>query len=490
MITARSLLRLLAREGYAGLPDAKAIVAWMAAQGIRLEDDNKSPLDEKSIGELLARPVALTLTEDDEDALAAKEAALAAKPERKAVPSKVTRANAAMADTPGTMRERSERKSYDSRALAFMGSGQAREYGKKQPNWTCADEAAEFGARTRLMLAQGREYSQKAIDTEIVGKAMVTYDNASGGSFIPEDFTPQLISLKEQYGMIRSIMQNVPMSRDVQTFPKRTSGVTLYAPGEAGTITASTPGTGSVRLTATKLAALVRVSSEFMNDSPISAGNFLAEEFAWAFAKGEDDIGINGDGTGTYFGFTGLRESLKGLSATYANIAGIVVAVGNLYSELLITEFLQVIGRCPAYVLSPYWLVHKRFYNEVMCKLLVQVGASYGAGGASPADMAGLVSANPMFLGYPVKFSQQMPRTEANSQVCAIFGDVSKGAMFGEVRGGIAIDTSEHIYFTSDEIAFRALERIAINCHSPGNQSATEALREPGPYVGLMTAAS
>ncbi|HMS10339.1 MAG TPA: phage major capsid protein, partial [Pyrinomonadaceae bacterium] len=91
---------------------------------------------------------------------------------------------------------------------------------------------------------------------------------------------------------------------------------------------------------------------------------------------------------------------------------------------------------------------------------------------------------NRRFLGYPVVFSQVMPSTEANSQVCAVFGDLSLGARLGDRRAfTTAIDDS--ILFRKDALLFRATARFDINVRY-GVGDTTKA----GPIVGLITAGS
>jgi HK97 family phage major capsid protein len=110
------------------------------------------------------------------------------------------------------------------------------------------------------------------------------------------------------------------------------------------------------------------------------------------------------------------------------------------------------------------------------------------AGGVTAAEIAA-GRRQPMFMGYPVEFAQAMPSTEANSQVCALFGALDLSSLFGD-RRMTTIATSEHLNFAEDELAIRGTERFDINNHDVGNASATAADRVPGPIVGLITAAS
>jgi HK97 family phage major capsid protein len=321
-----------------------------------------------------------------------------------------------------------------------------------------------------------REHGVKTIQESV---------NESGGFLVPDEFEQTLIDLREQYGVFRQWAKVEPMTRDTKIIPRRTGGLTTYYVGEGSTITASTKSWDQVQLVAKKLAALAKMSTEVSEDAVIDIGNDLAGEVSYAFALAEDDAGFNGDGSSTYGGITGVCPKLKGLSGTIANIAGLVVGAGNQYSELLLTDFNSVVAKLPHYADQRgrcRWFVHKTFYHSVMEKLAL------AAGGVTAAE---IVAGAPRyrFLGYEVVISQKMPSVEANSQVCALLGDLSLACAFGD-RRETTIAMSEHSDFASDLVAIRGTERYDINVHDVGNASASAGSRVPGPIVGLITMAS
>ena len=88
-----------------------------------------------------------------------------------------------------------------------------------------------------------------------------------------------------------------------------------------------------------------------------------------------------------------------------------------------------------------------------------------------------------MFLGYPVEFTQVMPKAAANSQICALLANLRQGAYLG-TRGGMEFASSEHRYFDQGLIAVRGRDRVAINVHGVGDTT------DAGPICGLITAAA
>jgi HK97 family phage major capsid protein len=315
-------------------------------------------------------------------------------------------------------------------------------------------------------------------------KAQIEGDNTLGGYLVPPDFDNAIIDLREKRGIARQLAKIVPMASDTRTCPRRTEGLTAYWPAERGSITDSDKGWDQVQLTAKKLAAMVRYSSELNEDAVISIGDDLAAEIAYAFADKEDECYFNGDGSSTYGGITGVREKLLGLSSTRSQIAGLFVGSGNEYSELTVSDFLGVVGLLPQYADTNMarWVMHRSFYYNVAVK------EAYEAGGVTKEEIVN-GQRTPIYLGYPVLFSQVMPKTQANDQVCALLGDFSRGTMLGTRRQlTVAIDSSR--YFDTDELAIRGTQRFDIVVHDVGNAHATAASEVPGPIVGLLTAAS
>ena len=304
-------------------------------------------------------------------------------------------------------------------------------------------------------------------------------NNALGGYLVPEEFAGDIINLVEQYGVFRANARVVSMSSDTRVQPKRAGGITAYFVGEGSSITSSDNSFENVRLTAKKLAVYTRLSSELNEDAAVDLGAWVAAECARAFAQKEDECGFAGDGTSTYGGIVGARAALRGVDSSASNIAGLAVqGTGNTYSALVLGDFRNVVGKLPQYAdtANAAWYVSRTFYHTVMAKL------ADSAGGNTNETIAVGGPREPLFMGYPVRISQAMPSSPAVSQVCALLGDLSQGAFFGD-RRGIGVSLSEHDAFQADELALRAVERFDINVFGVGDTS------NAGPVVGLITGA-
>ena len=275
----------------------------------------------------------------------------------------------------------------------------------------------------------------------------------------------------------------MPMSGDSLTFMRETGEVTVYCIGEGAAPTQSDIDTASITLNAKKWATLTYFSSELGEDAAVAVAELLARSIARAMARKMDDIGFNGDGTGAYFGISGIRSRLKGLSGTIANIAGLQVGSGNAYDELTLADHEAVAGRLPQYADNDMtkWYCSRTYFFTVMVKLML------AAGGVTAAEIEG--KRRPVFMGYPVDLTQVMPSAAANSQVCAVLGDVSQSATVGN-RRQLNIKQSDQYKFGEDQITTLATRRVAVNVHDVGNAAATASGRVAGPVVGLITAAS
>ena len=312
----------------------------------------------------------------------------------------------------------------------------------------------------------------------------------AGGYLVPDQVDNAMVDLKEQRGIFRQYARVSPMTSDKKVRMRRTGGLTAYFTAEGGTITESQMAWDRIVLVAKDLGCIALVTNDLNEDATISLGDTLIGEMSYAFADKEDECGFNGDGTSTYGGIIGVCPAIKGLSSTIGDIAGLFVATDNLISELDLVDFEGVVALLPQYADTPNarWFMHRSFFYNAAIRVAL------AAGGVNKEEIVN-GQRTPMFLGYPVVFSQVMPKTDANSQVVCLLGDLSLAADFGD-RRQTAVLFSEHATvggvssFETNQLAVRGVQRFDINVHDVGNAHATAASRVPGPIVGLITAAS
>jgi len=309
-------------------------------------------------------------------------------------------------------------------------------------------------------------------DEKAMGEDVLT----TGGILVPTELIPNIILLIEKYGVFRRNTLEYPMASDSAIAPKLSSGLTVYCPGAGVAPTLSDATFKGVGLTAKKWMTLSALDSELNEDAAIAIGELIGFLIGYAFAKKEDEVGLLGDGTSTYFGHTGITGALLAVDAAIANIKSLHVATTKVYSTMVIGDFEGVLGILPdlADDDNTKWYCSRTFYYSVMVRLAMAVG------GANATEMlTGAVTRQRTFLGYPVEFSAAMPKVAAASSIAAIFGNLKLGAYLGD-RRKMTIDRSTEAYFTTDQLGIRGTERVAPTVHGVGD------ITDAGPICGLI----
>jgi HK97 family phage major capsid protein len=351
-------------------------------------------------------------------------------------------------------------------------------------NWTKLRAFKGDGAEERaysvgrwLMAAFGGDYqSQKWCESHGVSllddrgrpvNAMGISNPVKGGFLVPDELLSTLIDLREQFGIARQYSRVVPMTTDTLDIPRRDDGLTVYFVGENAPITESEPSLGSVKLTAKKLAALTRISSELDEDAIISIADMVAEEMAYALAEREDQCLFNGAGGSLHGGITGLENAL---------LAGsVVTATGETsFGAITVGRFETVAGRLPQFSgQQPAWFISKPAYFATMGRLAMAAGGNNTIDFGKGPELS--------YLGYPVVFVNVMPKATASAKIFAYFGDLSQATTMG-VRRDVTMAFSTDRYFENDQLAWRVTERFDLVVHEVGTAT------EPGAVIALKTA--
>lgn len=285
----------------------------------------------------------------------------------------------------------------------------------------------------------------------------------AGGALIPVEMENAVIDLRDAYGVARKICRVRPMTSDSLNIPRRVSGVTAYFfnDDDGAGITASDKGWGNVQLTAKKLGALSRVSRDLIEDAVINVADDLAQEMGYAFAVKEDQCLIDGDGTSTYGGISGIRPAF--VATAYAS--RITLATNHdLMSEVDATDLANVMAGIAAYAAPrAKWLCSRTFKAAVFDRLKATAGGNR-------VDTLGM-GAGDEYLGYPIVTSEAMPSdsaTDFTSLVMAMFGDFSLSTSVGS-RRGIEVQVLQERYAELGQLGIVATERFDIVTHDLGS---------------------
>jgi len=333
-------------------------------------------------------------------------------------------------------------------------------------------EAYECGMWLKATLLHNQAAIDYCNDNGIdIRMAQTEGTTTAGGYTVPDPLAAAVINVRERTGASRAVSRIVPMTADTLNFPKRTSGQTVYYPGEATAITASDKVYGQVALSVVKRAVMTKISNELIADSLINVVDDIAVDGGHALAYQEDNEFINGDGTGTYGSETGLISAL-GAAGKHT------LSVGETaWSNVVLSDFNTLMGTMPdKFWMDPdmYWVMRRDFFAQVVQKLL------YAAGGNTVDTIAG--GSRPSLMGYPIVFTDRMPADGAGKATC-FFGNFRAGVVIGD-RQTIEIASSSDYAFDEDVLTVRLTSRYDINVHEPGDGS------NAGAVVGMFTSAT
>lgn len=309
----------------------------------------------------------------------------------------------------------------------------------------------------------------------MIMNAAVEGDDTKGGFLVPDVLERAIIDLREAYGLFRQVARIRPMSSDFMTVPRRAGGLTALPIGEGVEITESTKLWSAVNLTARKWGVLAKYSSEVAEDAIINIADDLAQEIAYAFAVAEDTAGLNGDGTSTYHGITGVVTKFQAVIGA-GQLAGAMDAATNhdTFAEIDNTDLTNLMGKVPIYALGrSSWICSGVCWATVFARLQA------AAGGNTKMDLSGQMMDS--YLGYPILKSPIMPTTtgDLSDKVMLLFGDPRSAISMG-TRRGVSLAVSTERYFETDQIGIRGIERFDINVHDIGDATT------PGPLVALI----
>lgn len=306
--------------------------------------------------------------------------------------------------------------------------------------------------------------------------------NVDGGYLVLPEFDANVVKLELQYGVFDRYARSVNMTSDAKLRDRKTGGLTMYAVGESQVITESSLTWDQFQLIARKWGVLSRITNELSADAIISVMDELAQDVAKASAQKKDEAGFLGDGTSTYHGIAGVSPELLRINGVDTG-GGLILADGDLFKEITLANLNDLVSIVPDFPgIDPVWFCSKLFYHSVMEKLLTAAGGNT----VTNIEQGGN---RRIFLGYPVQFSNVMPKADTTSQIACLLGDLDMSSDVGDRQATtIALSDSATVggenVFERDQKAVRWTERWDINNHDLG--TATVA----GPVVGLITAAS
>lgn len=303
---------------------------------------------------------------------------------------------------------------------------------------------------------------------------------ADGGFLIPPGFSSNVFTLALAEDSLLPYCDDMPIEGNTMQIPKDettpwgTNGVRAYWQSEGSVGTLTKPVLGMMDLRLKKLLALTAVSDELLGDA--SALNaYLPKKMAVSIRWKSNESILFGSGNGTPLGaFTALPNS-HGAMVVQAKDSG------QATLTLTVANLLNMFSRLPpgSYD-NAVWMIN----NTVIPSLGTLTLGNYpiflpiggGQGGAAGALKWTL-------LGRPVIITQHAKAFTSQGDVMLL--DLSYYQAITKAEG-IQTDTSMHLYFDADAMAFRTTFRMdgqpkIVDPISPANGSTTLS-----PFVQLQ----
>lgn len=285
--------------------------------------------------------------------------------------------------------------------------------------------------------------------------------DSEGGFLVPVEQRAELLVMGEAESQLLSRVRQIPMSSNTLklNYIKDTDrssgalfgGVQMYWVAEEGTTTATKPALGQVTLSLNKLFGLSYATDELIEDSPISIGPWLSQQFAEAFGWQMDYEIINGGGTGR-------PEGIINSNALISITAEAGQAAATIEAENVIKMYARMPSKNRA---NAIWLANEDTLPELMTMTI-----TVGTGGIPVWLPANSLSNQP----HDSLMGKELVYTE-HCQTRGTAGDVIFWApnqyLIGQKSTGVRADVSIHLKFDTDETAFRFIHRVDGKCPWP-----------------------
>ncbi|MEC1719076.1 phage major capsid protein [Schinkia azotoformans] len=262
--------------------------------------------------------------------------------------------------------------------------------------------------------------------------------DSEGGYLAPDEFERTLIEALEEENIFRTLAKVITTSSGDRKIPVVASKGTASWVDEEGLIPESDDSFGQVSIGAYKLATMIKVSEELLNDSVFNLEAYIAKEFARRIGAKEEEAFFVGDGTGKptgIFNATGGAE----LGITAASATAITVdEIMDLFYSLK----------------SPYRKSAIFVMNDATVKLIRKLKDGNGQYLWQPSIQAGQPDT---ILNRPVKTSAYVPTVAAGAKSIA-FGDF--GYYWVADRQGRSFQRLNELYAPTGQVGFKASQRV------------------------------
>jgi len=258
--------------------------------------------------------------------------------------------------------------------------------------------------------------------------------DSEGGYLVPDEYEKKLVEALGEEVFFRSLATVINTSSGDRKIPIVTAKGEAAWIDEGGAFPESDDSFGQTSIGAYKLATMIKVSDELLNDSVFNVENYISREFGRRIGAKEEEAFFVGDGVGKP---TGVFNSADvGVTASSTNIT--FDDVMDLYYSL----------RAP-YRNKAVWLL-----NDSTVKAIRKLKDNNGNYIWQPSVREGEPD---RILNRPYRTSIYVPELAAGNKVLA-FGDFSYYWIAD--RQGRSFKRLNELYATTGQVGFLASERV------------------------------
>ncbi len=270
-----------------------------------------------------------------------------------------------------------------------------------------------------------------------VQNALSIGTDSEGGYLVPDEYEKKLVESLEDEVFFRSLATVIRTSSGDRKIPIVTSKGEAAWIDEGGQFPESDDSFGQTSIGAYKLATMIKVSDELLNDSVFSIEQYISKEFGRRIGTKEEEAFFIGDGSGKP---TGLFHSTGGAET------GVTVANTNITFDDVMDLYYSL--RAP-YRNKAVWLL-----NDSTVKAIRKLKDGNGNYIWQPSVKEGEPD---RILNRPYRTSIYVPEIAAGNRVMA-FGDYSHYWIAD--RQGRSFKRLNELYATTGQVGFLASERV------------------------------
>ena len=271
-----------------------------------------------------------------------------------------------------------------------------------------------------------------------VHNALQVGTDSEGGYLVPDEFERTLIEALEEENIFRQLATIITTSSGDRKIPVVATKGSASWVDEEGAIPEADDAFGQVSIGAYKLATIIKVSEELINDSVFNLEQYIAKEFGRRIGVKEEEAFFVGDGTGKP---TGIFNATGG--------AGVGVTTASA-SAITIDEIMDLFYSLK----SPYRKNAVFVTNDATVKSIRKLKDGNGQYLWQPSVTAGQPDT---ILNRPLKTSVYVPGIAAAAKTIA-FGDFSY--YWVADRQGRSFQRLNELYAATGQVGFKATQRV------------------------------